>query len=430
MICQKSQSAVSHPTLAPFTRNTFSIPAGADGNERIVMWSYIPEASIAYADGASPVIVMANGLALPRSAGLPHIAARFATAGYTVLLFDFRHLGDSTGQPRQLVSPTNQLEDYTTVLRFVTDPDSHAQFLSRKIPSSKVVLWGWSNSGGHVARLATQADELQISAVITLDPLCDGRTNLFHHMWHNPLGLARIGHWVLGDFLLSFFPVLNKQASLRIPAFGPGGMLGGPEADNGFRMFNSDWKENEGVVQELGSSGFGKGPKLVNEIAARYGFEVLSQRCDGTKVKCPILISWAKNDGDSLIPSKVPARFAEDCLKANDYRVSVDVHEHEGDHFGLHFGGVGFEAGIEKQLQFLHSVFGSSQPETKGEKSTDGIFLVQYNPMRTAWLRMFIVVYFIFHPQTSNGETSHIKYQSSTFSSAFQDRGLRTILQP
>ncbi|POV96723.1 hypothetical protein PSHT_14996 [Puccinia striiformis] len=347
MICQKSQSAVSHPTLAPFTRNTFSIPAGADGNERIVMWSYIPEASIAYADGASPVIVMANGLALPRSAGLPHIAARFATAGYTVLLFDFRHLGDSTGQPRQLVSPTNQLEDYTTVLRFVTDPDSHAQFLSRKIPSSKVVLWGWSNSGGHVARLATQADELQISAVITLDPLCDGRTNLFHHMWHNPLGLARIGHW----------------ASLRIPAFGPGGLLGGPEADNGFRMFNSDWKENEGVVQELGSS-----PKLVNEIAARYGFEVLSQRCDGTKVKCPILISWAKNDGDSLIPSKVPARFAEDCLKAKDYRVSVDVHEHEGDILAYISEESDSRRVSRNTLQFLHSVFGSSQPETKGEK--------------------------------------------------------------
>ncbi|KAA1067530.1 hypothetical protein PGT21_008361 [Puccinia graminis f. sp. tritici] len=96
---------------------------------------------------------MANGLALPRSAGLPHIAARFAAAGYTVLVFDFRHLGDSTGQPRQLVSPTPMRNFYLP-----------------KIPSSKVVLWGWSNSGGHVAKLATQADKLPISAVIASTP--------------------------------------------------------------------------------------------------------------------------------------------------------------------------------------------------------------------------------------------------------------------
>ncbi|KAA1067524.1 hypothetical protein PGT21_008194 [Puccinia graminis f. sp. tritici] len=364
MICQKSQHVASHPSMAPFIRNTFSIPAGVEGNERIVMWSYIPKA-IAYSDGASPVIIMANGLALPRSAGLPHIAARFAAAGYTVLVFDFRHLGDSTGQPRQLVSPVTQLEDYITVIRFVTDPDTHAQFLSPKIPSSKVVLWGWSNSGGHVAKLATQADKLPISAVIALDPLCDGRTNFLHHMWHNPLGLARIGHWVLGDFLLSIFPVINKQTSFRVPAFGRGGILNSTEAEDGFRMLSSDSRENEGALPELGNCGFGKGPRMVNEIAARYGFEVLSQRCNGAEVKCPILVSWAKNDADGLIPSKVPRRFAEDCLKAENSQVSIDVYEHNGDHFGLHFGGSGFEAGIEKQLQFLHSVFGSSHSETK-----------------------------------------------------------------
>ncbi|PLW18058.1 hypothetical protein PCANC_14708 [Puccinia coronata f. sp. avenae] len=249
-------------------------------------------------------------------------------------------------------------------------PLANLDTLSRKIPCSKVVLWGWSNSGGHVAKLATQADKLPIAAVMTLDPLCDGRTNLLHHMWHNPFGLARIGHWVLGDFLLSIFPVINKQTSFTIPAFGPGGMLGSPEAENGFQMLNSGSTEgDDGTVQELGNFGFGKGPNVVNEIAARYGFEVLSQRCHGTEVKCPVFVSWAKDDGDGLIPSKIPRRFAEDCLKAENSPISIDVHEHEGDHFGLHFGGAGFEAGIERQLQFLHSVFGSAAPETKESKS-------------------------------------------------------------
>ncbi|KNZ49862.1 hypothetical protein VP01_473g14 [Puccinia sorghi] len=356
-----------------FTRNTFSIPAGAEGHERIVMWSYIPKASLSPSDAASPVIIMANGLALPRSAGLPHIAARFANAGYTVLLFDFRHLGDSTGQPRQLVSQARQLEDYMTVIRFVTDSDSNAQVFCRKnIPASEVVLWGWSNSGGHVAKLATQADKLPISAVITLDPLCDGWANLRHHMWHNPLGMARIGHWILGDFLLSFLPVLNKQTTLVVPAFGPGGMLGSSEAEHGFQMMSSSSATEssagaqEGRVhEELENHGIGKGPSVVNEIAARYGFEVLLQRCDGAQVKCPILISWAKNEGDRLIPSKIPRRFADDCLKAQNSHISIHLHEHEGDHFGLFFGGPGFEAGIRMQLQFLHTLFGPSLPDSK-----------------------------------------------------------------
>jgi len=258
-----------------------------------------------------------------------------------------------------------------TVIRFVTDADSNGQVLGRKsMPASKVVVWGWSNSGGHVAKLATQADKLPISAVITLDPLCDGPANLRHHMWHNPLGMARIGHWILGDFLLSIVPVLNKQLTLLVPAFGPGGMLASSEAEHGFQMMSSSAKEPSSEDQqtgheELGNHGFGKGPKVVNSIAARYGFEVLSHRCDGAQVKCPILISWAKNEGDGLIPSKIPRRFADDCLKAQTSHISVHLHEHEGDHFGLFFGGAGFETGIQIQLQFLHSLFGPSLPKSK-----------------------------------------------------------------
>lgn len=54
-----------HPThLCParfsFTRYTFSIRAGVDGTERIVIWAYIPD--IYKQAPASPSIVMANGL--------------------------------------------------------------------------------------------------------------------------------------------------------------------------------------------------------------------------------------------------------------------------------------------------------------------------------------------------------------------------------
>lgn len=43
--------------------------------------------------GDPPIVVMANGFGLPRSAGLPAFAERFAERGLAVLLFDYRSLG-------------------------------------------------------------------------------------------------------------------------------------------------------------------------------------------------------------------------------------------------------------------------------------------------------------------------------------------------
>ena len=53
---------------------------------------------------ARPCVVMANGFSLTRDDGLPAFAQRFAGVGITALTFDFRHLGGSGGEPRQLIS--------------------------------------------------------------------------------------------------------------------------------------------------------------------------------------------------------------------------------------------------------------------------------------------------------------------------------------
>jgi hypothetical protein len=43
---------------------------------------------------------------------------RFAAARLAVLLFDYRHFGESGGQPRQLIDIRQQLEDYRAAIRF------------------------------------------------------------------------------------------------------------------------------------------------------------------------------------------------------------------------------------------------------------------------------------------------------------------------
>ena len=52
---------------------------------------------------ATPCVVMANGFSLTRDDGLPAFAERFAGEGITALTFDFRHLGGSGGEPRQVI---------------------------------------------------------------------------------------------------------------------------------------------------------------------------------------------------------------------------------------------------------------------------------------------------------------------------------------
>ncbi len=61
-------------------------------------WLYLPQSA-----QPSPVIVMAHGLGAIREMRLDAYAERFAAAGYTCLVFDYRHFGASDGEPRQLL---------------------------------------------------------------------------------------------------------------------------------------------------------------------------------------------------------------------------------------------------------------------------------------------------------------------------------------
>ena len=63
-------------------------------------------------EGDPPVVVMANGFGLPRRFGLPAFAERFAERGLAVLLFDYRSLGDSDGEPPNVALPVEQVDDW------------------------------------------------------------------------------------------------------------------------------------------------------------------------------------------------------------------------------------------------------------------------------------------------------------------------------
>lgn len=122
---------------------------------RCAAWLFLPSG-----EGPFPIIVMAHGLAAVKEMRLDAYAERFREAGYACLVFDYRHFGESEGEPRQLLSIKRQHQDWMAAIAY-----------ARQIPevdARKVVLWGTSLSGGHVLEVAARLPE--IAAVIAQVP--------------------------------------------------------------------------------------------------------------------------------------------------------------------------------------------------------------------------------------------------------------------
>lgn len=135
------------------------------GRTRCHAWLYLPAATGNTAPaGRPPVIVMAHGLGAVKTLRLDAFAERFAAAGYACLVFDYRHFGDSEGDPRELISIRRQRQDWKAAVAF-----ARAQ---AEVDGRRVVLWGTSFAGGHA--LVTGAQDADIAAVVVQCPFTDG----------------------------------------------------------------------------------------------------------------------------------------------------------------------------------------------------------------------------------------------------------------
>lgn len=122
----------------------------------LAAWVYRPDAP------NGTCVVMAHGFSLTRHDGLEPFAEAFARAGATVVCFDHRYLGDSGGEPRQRFRATAQLADWRAAIDYARRLDG----------VDRIVLWGYSFSGGHCA--TTAARDGRLAAVMLLCPFLDG----------------------------------------------------------------------------------------------------------------------------------------------------------------------------------------------------------------------------------------------------------------
>src|SRR5919199_2000543 len=175
-------------------------------------------------------VVMAGGMAVTRGPGTDRFARRFWGAGFTVLAFDYRRMGDSEGQPRQVVRLRDERADWDAAVAFAGGLPG--------VDPRRVAIWGFSTSGGHVFRVAAGHPEL--AAAIAQTPNADGQAAARNAMrYQHPIAMLRL----LGRGLLDTVGGWFGLAPKLVPLGGtPGTMalLTTPDAQDSGPALNAD----------------------------------------------------------------------------------------------------------------------------------------------------------------------------------------------
>jgi len=279
------------------------------GGTSCAAWLYRPDGGRSRA----PCVILAHGFSGVRDQRLDAFAERFAEAGIAALAFDYRHFGDSGGEPRQLVDLGRQLEDWRAAVAFAGSLDG--------VDPARIAAWGGSLGGGHVMMLA--ARDPRLAAAVAQAPFADGLISLPSLGLVQTLRLTREG---LRDQLRA----LRGRPPHLIPVVGPAGtvrVLSAPSAEPGFRAITpreTTWR---------------------NEVAARVALRLAAYRParQARRIRGPILFCLA--DGDDLTATRLALKAAERATRA-------EVRRYPCGHFDVYVG-AWFERTVADQTAFL-----------------------------------------------------------------------------
>ena len=288
------------------------------GGERCAAWLYRPASDPG--GGSYPCVVLAHGFGGTRKGRLWAYAERFAEAGIAALVFDYRYFGDSTGEPRQLLSIGRQLEDWRAAIAFARSLDG--------VDPERIALWGTSFSGGHVVGLAAEDD--RVAAVISQAPFTNGIAALGAA---GPVESARLTVAGIIDLIAA---ATGSQA--RIPIVAPPGGKGAMSqaiAYDGYRALFDDPDRD-----------------FWNAFCARAGLTLggYAPSRKAGDVRCPLLVCVLADD--DVTPAAPARAMAERAPRGELIDYGPGLH-----HFAIYVGEP-FERTIVDQVAFLRRSLG------------------------------------------------------------------------
>jgi len=251
------------------------------------------------------------------ASGSPRTRRSFAAAGYACLVFDYRRWGTSDGTRRNSVYVDEQQDDYRTVIKYARQQPQY--------DPQRVVIWGFSFSGGHVLTLASDP-ALNVAASMAQNPFC-GRSLLpFQY------NLRYITLFILG--LLDFVADFLHLPPVYIPTTGPPGTAAAVAAPGAVAGFASVTEHPSEFPNQIAASIFLRTPLHHEPRKALH------------LIRRPILLIGGR--GDLVCPL---APIAETSRVVP----TAELVELTGDHFDIFKGNADWEQALAAQLAFLRT---------------------------------------------------------------------------
>ncbi len=310
----KRKKEEKEPGKPPASRQDVQFKAAG---KRISAWLYLPQER----SRPVPCVVMNHGFGGTKDAVLERYALRFVEVGTAVLTYDYRHFGESEGEPRQLYDVSLQLEDLRAAIAYARRRS--------EIDPEQIIIWGTSAAGGYGLTIA--AEDERIAAVI-------GQCAGLDHDADSKLFMEREG---MGYFLRLFVHAQRDKGRSRfglsphtIPMVGAPGtmaMFSAPGAFDGYAALFED----SGTFQ--------------NEVCARLLF--MGHGRDPSEaaqdVQCPVLLLVCEQDNIVAPDSHVKAAQAlGDKVTVKSYPIG---------HFDIYEGEY-FEAALREMIALLETI--------------------------------------------------------------------------
>jgi pimeloyl-ACP methyl ester carboxylesterase len=262
-----------------------------------------------------PCIVMGHGFALTHASGLMPFKEAFCKAGYAVFAFDYRHFGESDGEPRQALNPWYETEDWLAAIYFVRQLD--------RVDKNRICLWGTSFSGGLVIVAAVKDGHVQCT--ISQCPMMDGMAAII-----GVIGYAGVMHGIRLTYHATI-DWLRRGLGMSPNYIQSAGRPG----DLGMMTAEDSW---DGYVPILASNN-------PNKVAAgvNYFIPFFRPTSYASQVNCPALVLICNKD------TVAPASAAE---RAVAKMPNAEVKHYPVGHFDVYVGDA-LAQSLNDQLEFL-----------------------------------------------------------------------------